>query len=77
MRPAAVPARFQGYRGPEVGKRRKMQIPMLADARVEDRPEQGIAANAAVEVVNDRLEQVFGYGGGEPCRTHDVSIDAF
>ncbi|MNY71486.1 hypothetical protein D3C86_2098380 [compost metagenome] len=54
-----------------------MQIPMLADARVEDRPEQGIAANAAVEVVNDRLEQVFGYGGGEPCRTHDVSIDAF
>ncbi|MCY1369988.1 hypothetical protein D9M69_570570 [compost metagenome] len=77
VRPAAVPARFQGYRGPEVGKRRKMQIPMLADARVEDRPEKGVATDTAVEVVNDRPDQVFGYAGRKQRCTHDVSINVF
>ncbi|KQW50428.1 hypothetical protein ASD02_10910 [Ensifer sp. Root1252] len=49
---------------------------MLANASVEDRPEHGIVADAAVEVVNDRPYQLFGHAGWKQCRKHGLPTDA-
>lgn len=76
VRPAAVPAACQRDRGPEIDHLREVIVPAISNPFIEDRPQDGIAADFGVESVNQLLDKRFGYFRGQVLR-HRISSFKF